>query len=121
MRNKQTGKAILVEIKPRAAENDPRLKLRKEVAENYIIWKGYDWTYQVIFDDEIILSECLLPVFEDCCRLKSKSAFKLWLQELNRRYDRSAPTFFAKVPGNADIRFLMFGERSQRRTECRMM
>ncbi len=111
IRNKNTGEAFLIEIKPRAAQHDPQLQRRREVAEAYIKWKGYDWQYKVIFDDEIILSEAMLDVFEDCCRHKSKSAFKIWLQELNRRYDRSAPTFFGKVPSETNIRFVMFGQR----------
>ena len=35
VRNKETGEALLVEIKPRAFEHDPQLPLRKVVAENY--------------------------------------------------------------------------------------
>src|SRR5690606_17263983 len=106
MRNKHTGEAFLIEIKPRAAQQDPKLELRRSVAENYIKWKGYDWQYKVIFDDEIILDENRLHVYEDCCRLKSQSALKLWFREQNRRYDRSAPTFFAKPPAETDIRFV---------------
>lgn len=98
IRNKQTGLALLVEIKPRAAENDSQLVLRKSVAENFIQWKGYDWQFKVVYDDEIVLNESMLEIFETCCRLKSKSAFRIWFQELNRRYDQSAPTFFARVP-----------------------
>ena len=42
IRHKETGEAFLIEIKPRTFENDPQLLLRREVAENYINWKGYD-------------------------------------------------------------------------------
>jgi hypothetical protein len=42
-------------------------------------------------------------------KLKSKSAFKLWFEEYNRRFDRSAPSFFKHAPGNAQIAFVMFG------------
>lgn len=113
MRNKETGEAFLIEIKPRAAQHDPKLEIRRQVAENYIRWKNYDWKYKVIFDDEITLSEEMLGIFEDCCKLKSKSAFKLWFQQMNERYDRSAPTFFGKVPSETDIRFIMFGIHSK--------
>lgn len=71
IRNKETGEALLVEIKPRAFENDAQLLLRKEVAENYIKWKGYDWKYIVVFDDEIILDAEQLEEFEQCCKLKT--------------------------------------------------
>ncbi|MFT3704354.1 MAG: TnsA endonuclease N-terminal domain-containing protein [Agriterribacter sp.] len=55
IRHKITGESFLVEIKPRITANDPRLLLRTKVAENYIAWKGYDWKFKIVFDDEIIL------------------------------------------------------------------
>ena len=112
IRHKQTSEAFLVEIKPRAAENDPQLTLRREVAEKYIRWKKYDWKFKIVFDDEIVLNPSGLSVFQDCCKLKSKSAFKIWLAQQDKRDNRSAPTFFAKVPRDCDIRFVMLGERS---------
>ena len=114
IRHKQTGEAFLVEIKPRGFENHPQLLLRKEVAENYIRWKNYDWRYKVVFDDEIILDEEQWEEFEQCCKLKSKSARKIWFEEYNRKFDRSAPSFFTTVPADSDIRFVMFGVRSKR-------
>ena len=114
IRNKDTGEAFLVEIKPRAFENDPQLLLRKEVAENYIKWKGYDWKYIVVFDDEIILNAGQLEEYEQCCKLKSKCARKIWLEEFNKRFDRSAPSFFSTVPTNSDVEFVMFGTRRNR-------
>lgn len=109
IRHKETGKAFLIEIKPRAFEHSPQLILRKQVAENYIRWKNYNWKYKVVFDDEIILTAEQLEQFEDCCKLKSKSAFKLWFEEYNRRFDRSAPSFFKHGVSNAQIAFVMFG------------
>lgn len=112
IRHKQTGEAFLVEIKPRAAENEPQLALRREVAGKFIRWKKYDWKFKVVFDDQIVLDEAAWVVFDHCRKLKSKSAFKLWLAEQDRRYNRCAPTYFAKSPRESDIRFVMFGERS---------
>lgn len=114
IRHKKTGEAFLVEIKPRAFQDDPQLTLRKEVAENYIRWKKFDWTYKVIFDDEIILSAEQLEEFEKCCKLKSKSARLLWLEEYNKKFDRSAPSFFSTVPHNTSIEFVMFGRVKRR-------
>lgn len=110
IRHKTSNEAFLVEIKPRAFEREPQLDLRKQVAENFIRWKNYDWKYKVIFNDEIVLSEHELQVFEDCCRLKSKSSFKLWLQQENARYDRSARSFFKQNLTNKQIAFIMFGK-----------
>lgn len=106
MRNRETGEAYLIEIKPRAAQHEPQLQLRKAVAENYIKWKNYDWKYKVVFDDEIILNEEMLRIFQDCRKLKSKSAFKLWLQQQNHRYGHSASTGFARLPRETDIQFI---------------
>lgn len=114
IRNKSTGEAFLIEVKPRAFEQETQLKLRKQVAENYIRWKQYDWQYKVVYDDEIVLDEQNLRVFEDCCRLKSKSSFKLWVQHENARYDPSAPLFFKQQLSNKQIAFIMFGKYDDR-------
>mgnify|MGYP002377599306 CR=1 FL=1 len=112
IRHKQTGEAFLVEIKPRAAENDPQLALRREVAEKYIHWRRFDWKFKIVFDDEIVLNRTGLSVFQDCCKLKSNSAFKIWLAQQDKRYNRYAPTYFAKPPRECDIRFVMLGMHS---------
>ncbi|MGC4234577.1 MAG: hypothetical protein QM594_16465 [Niabella sp.] len=109
IRHKQTGKAFLIEIKPRGFEQEPQLAVLREIAENYIRWKKYDWQYQVIFDDEIILTEQQWYEFKDCCRLKTLTARKIWFDELNRKYDRSAPSLFTSAPKNDRIAFVMFG------------
>lgn len=102
-----------MEIKPRAFEGQPQLALRKELAERYIKWKGYDWTFKVIFDDYIILSEEQLEDFEQCCKLKSKSAYKIWFEQVNRKYDRSSPSLFKTAYDNKQVEFEMFGKVRQ--------
>lgn len=109
IRHKETKEAFLVEIKPRAFEYDPQLYLRKQIADNYIRWKNYDWKFKVVFDDEIILDAEQLEEFEQCCKLKSKSSYKLWFEEYNKKFDRSAPSFFRNAPPETQIRFVMFG------------
>lgn len=110
IRHKVTGEAFLVEVKPRAFEGEPQLALRKEVAERYILWKGYDWKYKVVFDDEIVLSEEQLQDYEECCKLKSQSAFKIWFEQVNRKYDRSSPSLFKTAHDNKQTEFAMFGK-----------
>jgi hypothetical protein len=83
--------------------------LRKEFAERYIRWKSYDWKFKIVFDDEIILSEEQLEDFEECCKLKSKSAYKIWFEQVNRKYDRSVPSLFKMAYDNEQIEFAMFG------------
>lgn len=113
IRHKETGEAFLIEIKPRAYADEPQLLFRKEVAENYIRWKNMDWKYKVVFDDEIILTSEQLEEFEQCCKLKSKSSWKLWFAEYNKKFDRSAPSLILNVPSNCNIQYVMFGTRQR--------
>lgn len=114
IRHKETHEAFLIEIKPRAFQHEPELILRKQVAENYIWWKNYDWKYKVVFDDEIFLNQDQWEEFQDCCKLKSKCAQLLWFEQYNKKFDRSAPSLFS-APTSKDIRFIMFGERAVER------
>lgn len=109
IRHKQTKKAYWIEIKPRAYTDREQLELRKEVAENYINSKNYDWEYKVIYDDEIKLSLDLIQQFNECCKLINKSKRKILFQEFNNRFDRSSPSFFTTVPKNNRVEFVMFG------------
>ena len=70
------------------------------MAENYIRWKGYDWKFKVVYDDEIILDEEQWEDFEECCKLKCKSSFKIWFEEYNKKFDRSAPSLFKNILDN---------------------
>lgn len=111
IRHRQTGKAFLVEIKPRKAADDPRLLLRKRIAENFILWKGYDWNFKIIYDDEIILDEEMLKLFRACQKLKSSQSIEEWIVDQNARYGKHAPQFFTKTMRERDIRFILSGER----------
>ena len=112
IRHKITKEAYWIEIKPRAYSNSAELTLRKDVAENYIKWKGYDWIYKVVYDDEIILTLDQVVQFNECCSLIKKSARKIGFEKYNKRFDRSAPSFTSTVPDNSRIRFVMFGQES---------
>ncbi|SDW46033.1 hypothetical protein SAMN05444410_10313 [Hydrobacter penzbergensis] len=113
IRHKMTGEAFLVEIKPRGFAGQRQMDIRKEVAERYIKWKGYDWRYIVVYDDEIILSEQQLQDFNECCRLKSKSAFKIWFDQYNRKLNIAMVSVFTNASPEARIRFIMFGHTLQ--------
>jgi hypothetical protein len=112
IRHKETNKAFWIEIKPRAFSDHAQLALRKEVAERYIQWKGYDWEYKVVYDDEIKLTLDQLVQFNECCVLIPKSARKIWFEKYNKRFDRSTPSLFFKAPENSRIRFVMYGQKS---------
>lgn len=112
IRHKITKKAYWIEIKPRAFSNHTQLTLRSEVAKNYIQWKGYDWEYKVVYDDEIILTLDQLVQFNECCSLINKSARKLWFEKYNNRFDRSTPSLTSTIPDNSRVEFVMYGYES---------
>jgi hypothetical protein len=114
IRHRITGEAFWIEIKPRAFTDTRQITLRKEVAEKYIRWKKYDWKFKFIFDDQITLNEEQQKQFEECCKLKYQSAFKIKFRELNNQYDRSAPQLFLSSPPPSTIQFVMFGTKPTR-------
>ena len=112
IRNKSTNKALLLEIKPRAFGYCRQLHLLRMVAENYIQWKRMDWSFAVVFDDEIILSDSQQQKFNLVCRLKSQSACKIKFEKINNRYDRSQPNLFRTIPDNTLVQFVKYGNQS---------
>ena len=110
VRHKVTKEAFLVEIKPRAFEGNEQLSIRKEVAENYIRLKQYDWKFKIIYSDEIKLSGDEQARFRKCFKLIPASARKFSFKELNDRYDQSQPSLFRSAPSTRLIHFVMFGE-----------
>ncbi len=113
IRHKQTREAFLVEIKPRAFQGQPQLALRKEVAENYIRWKKYDWEYKVVFDNGIVLSAEQLEDFEDCCRLKTKTDLNNWFEQYSKKYGHAARSLINGTSDNRKVQFVMFGTPQQ--------
>lgn len=110
IRHNISKQAFLIEIKPRAFENDRQLAICREVAENYIRWKKYDWTFKAVFGDEIELSAEEEAVFKRCNRSFRPSRRKQWLKELNDRFDRCKPSQFMRAPSPRQVHFVMFGD-----------
>jgi hypothetical protein len=109
IRHQQTNKAFLVELKPRAFQGNDQLILRREIAERYIRWKKRDWSFTVVFDDEITLDRKQHKIFTECCRLIPACKRKLLFEKLNKQFDRSQPSFFKGAPTNKLVHFVMFG------------
>lgn len=109
IRNKTTHEAFLVEVKPRAFQYNPQLDLRKQVSENFIKWKKYDWKFKMVFDDEIQLNFEQQIIFEHCRNLKRETQRLMAFQALNDKYDASRPSFFTRAPSNKIIQYVMFG------------
>jgi hypothetical protein len=112
IRDKSGSKAWLVEIKPRAFQYCHQLYLRKQVAENYIQAKGLDWSFVIVFDDEIKLTLQQEKKYKELCKLKSQSAFKIQFEKINNRYDRNQPRLFKTVPDNTFVQFVKYGSTS---------
>ena len=109
IRHKETNDAFLIEVKPRAFQGNPQLVMRKEIAENFIKSKKFDWTFKVVFDDEIKLNFQQQIIFDHCRNLKRESARLLSFQAMNDKYDASRPSFFTRAPSNRIIQQVMFG------------
>lgn len=112
IRHKKTGEARWIEIKPRAFAGSPQLELRKEVAENYILWKKLDWSFKVVFDDEIHLSSEEEQLFGDYKKILCKTAGKLDMESFYKIFNRAVPSFYANVPDQKRIRYVMYGSKS---------
>lgn len=106
IRHYETRKATLVEIKPRAFENETSLKMHQLVANNYIRSLKLDWTYQVVYDDQIILTADQQINYQDCLRLASRNRFK-WYEEYYKRI--TGNILLSTYKTNAELDFLMRG------------
>ncbi len=111
IRHNRTGEAIWIEVKPRAFNDAKQMALKKEIAGNYIATKNYDWKFKFIFDDEIMLNQEEQKQFDEISKLRSQSAFKMRLSELNSQFDRSSPLLFLTPPSSSLIHFVMFGTK----------
>jgi len=118
IRHKVTKQAFLIETKPREYQHQEQLVLRKEVAENYIRLRKYDWTFKVVFDDEVILTEDEQVQFDQWRKLIPSTNFKKYLQRLNDRYDRTQSSVFKSPPSNRLVQFVMFGDKLPERTSA---
>ena len=102
IRHKITREAFLIELKPRAFEENEQLVLRKKIAENYIRWKSYDWSYKVVYDDEITLKPEQRLQLETFRLQFGVSYAKLKFKEMNDRFDHSQRALITKPPSNTD-------------------
>jgi hypothetical protein len=90
IRHKTTGIALLIEIKPGAFRDERQLQIRREVSENYIRWKKYDWKFKGVYDHDILLSQKLQEQFSRCCKLLRHPKGKVDPQKIDERFDRSS-------------------------------
>ncbi len=72
IRDWQTGRAYLIEIKPKGFADYYVLTKRRKVAEDFIQYFGYDWQYKVVFGNEILLNRQQEEKFESIIHSGSK-------------------------------------------------
>jgi hypothetical protein len=94
IRHRENGQAFLVELHPVCMVSDARLRLRRQVAENYIAWKGYDWQYQCLFQEYILLSASQSLLFDSYCRMKNDGDRRKWLIDHKAMSDLLKPPQF---------------------------
>jgi len=109
IRHKQTGLAYWVEIKPRAFSDHEQLRTRRQIAENYIKWKQYDWQFRMVYDDEIRLNLEQLVQFNDACSLINRSQRKWGTDQRDHQFKISIPDFLTSGYSHKQTMFVMFG------------
>jgi hypothetical protein len=109
IRHKITGQAFWVEIKPRAFEASEQLRIRTEVADNYIASKGYDWKFIVVYDTDIKLSTEQWIQFNQFRKLRHRTSRSIMFKDTGDRFDVGTPNFYSKAPSQRIIQFVMFG------------
>jgi hypothetical protein len=110
IRHKTTGLAFLIEIKPGAFRDERQLVIRREVSENYIRWKNYDWKFKVVFDHDILLSQKIQEQFSRSSKLLNCPNGKVDPRRIHERFDSSFPGLFLP-PSNQKLHFVMLGTR----------
>lgn len=57
VRDWASGKAELIEIKPEEFDDYESLRQRRKISRHFLNRFGYDWTFKVIYESDIILSQ----------------------------------------------------------------
>ena len=81
IRHRTTGKAFLIDVLPDLLEDDCRLLLCRQIAENYIAGKGYDWKYKFLFENEILLTPGESMLFDSYTQMCSDDDRREWLMD----------------------------------------
>lgn len=91
VRDWQTGKATLVEIKPDRYDDILALRNRTKIANHHIKEFGYDWEYEIIFASQIKLTD---PQYKKFSRIISEN-----------RNRKTLPYCFDEPPSNCPTRY----------------
>lgn len=64
IRQRQTGKAFLIEVKPRGFDDFNTLARYQSICGHYIAANKYDWEYKIVFEEEIILTDAQRELYD---------------------------------------------------------
>jgi hypothetical protein len=112
IRHKITNRAFLIEIKPEKFSDYAELDLRSTIAEHYIKRKNLDWTFKIVYGNEIELSGKNLELFEQCCNFRLNRYVDKNFSDWNIKFDPTAAPLFSG-PKNGNVQFIMFGKREK--------
>lgn len=100
IRHKVCKEAFWVEVKPHDYSDQWKLEQNKQLAEKYIRWRGYDWKFKVVYDDEFALNMEQTALFNEYSRM---------LDEVGKKIEFGSCPLFAP-PSHARTLFVMFGK-----------
>lgn len=109
IRHRTTLQAFLVEIKPRSYQNQTKLGIYRQVAENFIRLNKYDWQFRLVFDDEIMLTQEQLEDFENLKRIGTARERTGWLYHYREDTMNALPGYLRKYMTNSKMDFLIYG------------
>lgn len=81
IRHRTTGRAFLIDVLPDILEDDCRLLMRRQIAENYIAGKEYDWKYKFLFENEILLTPNESLLFDSYGQMCCDEDRRKWLMD----------------------------------------
>jgi hypothetical protein len=109
IRHRTTLQAYLVEIKPHAYAGQPKLDTHRQVAENFIRLNRYDWQFRVVFDDQIVLTEEQLEVFENLKLIRTGRERSSLLYKYRENILDTLPICLRQHMTNSKMDFLIYG------------
>jgi len=114
IRHRSAKEAYLVEIKPRGFDDKDYLETHRQIADNYIRERNYDWQFKFVFQDEIVPSREQWERFYQIIKGRKKLNHRLDLLQLDSRYNKHEPRYFHRVPRSANpkakVNFVCRGE-----------
>lgn len=98
MRHKVTNEAWLIELKPADYKLSRTVSIYNSIARHYISNCEQDWTFKVVFSNEIILSATKLSKFRMFAMRKHSFQSTYDFQMMDQKYNHNPIKMFSSVP-----------------------